>query len=230
MRSVFNWLSLSSLVLAGSVAQGAILTTTGNTATDSSATTADLSTGDLGIKTNSNGANNRVAWFNFNRAAAEPTITSASVGLTVAGQGSASTYTFSLYGIPNLDAKDGFVPSTTNFSNSSPDYVIGTGTKVGTVPTLLAQTTVTGPGVGGTILFSPTTALTDFLNADTNGTVSFLVSVASGGTGSWGVVGLGTNPANAAKLQTNADAVPEPASLGLIGLAAATLLRRKRSV
>lgn len=230
MRSVLSWIGLTSLMWAGSTAHGAILTTVGNTATDSSATTADGSTGDLGIKTNSNGANNRVTWINFNRSAAEASITSASVGLTVAVQGGAGAYTFSLYGIPNLDAKDGFVPSATNFANSTPDYVVGSGTRVGTIPVLLTQTTVTAPGTGGAITFSPNSALTSFLNADTNGTVSFLVSVASGGTGSWAIYGLGTGATNAAKLQTNADAVPEPVSLGFVGLCSVAMLRRVRRV
>jgi MYXO-CTERM domain-containing protein len=186
------------------------------------------------------------------------TVNSASLKITQAnttGTNLAANMMIYLYGVPNgtglapLSAADeSFTPSAINYNSMSANYVVNDNTSTPDVKAanlvLLGTLNVgaTNPVTPGTVWTFNTPELQQFISNDTNGNVTFLsasgtrsgatpFTIAGNGTNSTGYnATTGTNP-NAPLLDvsvTPVDSTPEPASLGLAGLAAAGLISRRR--
>jgi hypothetical protein len=149
--------------------------------------------------------------------------------------------TLALYGIPDLAADENFNEATVTFANSP--YTTGVGGSTNPRPV----GDLTGNGVNDTLLvlldtytFDAVsdaghivdfwgTAVTNFLQADTNGAASFFLTVSQSNAGKTAVfisdTGTGGTPPT---ILTNADAiVPEPAT-ALLALSAVSIVMLSR--
>ncbi|MDB5297686.1 MAG: hypothetical protein JWO31_3669 [Phycisphaerales bacterium] len=197
-------------------------------------------------------ANNadRVAFVRFTAPAAPAAVLSASLTLTQGAATSSTPTTMQLFGIRDGGFNENFVegagetgvaasganlPLTWN-NNGYTDAVqtAGTDNNVNDASpdlVLLDARVATGTAVGSTLaFFGP--QLTAFVAADTNGTLAFIVTASTTNATYLGLFAPRDNADTSLRpaLRTDADAVPEPASLAAVGVAAVGLLARRRAV
>jgi hypothetical protein len=188
----------------------------------------------------------RITFLRFATAGLEP-VTAASVTLAVHNNSVPAGFQVLLYGVPDGAANENFDEGTITFANSG--YTTNASnndatdnnvldallTPLGsyTFPTAIPQGAAgTSPG---TITFSDAGgALTSFLDADTNGVATFILTTPTITVSNTVAFYSRDNTSSQAvpTLATNADAVavPEPAGAAVVGLlGAAGLLRRRRA-
>jgi hypothetical protein len=189
-------------------------------------------------------ANDRISFLRFNTTGVPP-VTAASLTLAVHNNAVPAGFQVQLYGIPDGGNNENFNESTVTFANNGyttnsanndatdNNVVDAALTLLGTYtfPTAITQGAAgTSPG---TITFSDAGgALTSFLNADTNGLATFILTTPTiNGTNTVAFYSRDNTTSQAVPtLATNADAiaVPEPTAAAIVTLLAATGLGRRR--
>jgi hypothetical protein len=171
----------------------------------------------------------RKGYVRFDTSAIDFTATDASLDLTVSDETllSAEIATIHVYGITNQSLDSVALDSNITWANA-PANDTASGYKADlSKAMLLGSFTYQGNEPVGTVKTFSSSAFIDFLNADTNGLVTFVLGRTDPGAGKdRNVIFAGdTHATYAAPTLT---VIPEPATLGMVGMAGLLLLIRRR--
>lgn len=250
-------LVLAGPVMMSGAVQAAIITTaTGTNGADSwvqanSAGTNNGSSQVVNVRTSDSSTGtvrNDLTYLRFDISSIQPgTVTNASLGLynNRAPLGGSYNRKINVYGLLNGDAGDsatGWTESGINYNNApglvSPPPTNGSSSGIDSTRTVLLGYFTTGGTTGDLISTGDLSALASFLNADTNGLVTLILATDDTTNSnqeryaSKEATSLSSGPAVTAgtyapRLEVSV-AIPEPASLGGLGVMGLALRRRAR--
>lgn len=189
--------------------------------------------GSDGLQTKtSSSSNDRNALLRFDIGAQANTLDTASLSLFV---NFSSTRTYAIYGIPDLTTYELFDENAVNFNNldDGVDQIADfSGNSLNeTSLTALGTFTTATTDQNTAVLFS-SAALKTFINDDTNGTISFVISRVTANSAVDGFRSKEATPDTDGDfsqliLTTSSAPIPEPASLALVALGGVLMLRRR---
>lgn len=178
----------------------------------------------------------RVSFVRFDSTGLTPAnVTAATLRLTLGANASPAGLVLQIFGIPDAATNENFDASTVTFANSG--YTTGTGSPIAndatdntvldSVLTLLG--TIATPTISTTYTFS-SPELLSFLQADTNGIASFVLTtttITSGGTSTPVFVSTEGGTADTAPALL-VQSIPEPTALAIFGLGGCAAVARRR--
>jgi PEP-CTERM motif. len=185
------------------------------------------------VKNQNNNANERISFLRFDGSELTAgNVESASLDLKIASFSNKANMTLQLFGIPDDGFNEAFDAATITYANSGyttidePDNNVLDDLLFGGAP-LATFSLLNSANVGDTISFSGA-GLVDFLNANNNSDITFLITTST--IHDQVYLGLGTveNLGNEPVLNYTT-AVPEPSSMTLAALGGLALLRLRRS-
>lgn len=247
MRFALSAFGVASAVLAAtSAANAAVLSPTADTFVTRGSTTNNSANTSLAIVNRSvpatgvtdSNTTDRVSFLTFNLSAQTRPLDSAALQISVdTASGVPANFVIQVYGIPDNGANENFDPTTLTFANNG--YTNGLNTSVAndgtdnnvndSALTLLA--TFTGPataGNGGTTFTISSPDLLNFLNADTNGIASLILTTPTQTSGTYSTPTFASSESASTALRPALVVTPEPTALAVLGAGACSLVARRR--
>ncbi|MDL5045288.1 DNRLRE domain-containing protein [Oscillatoria amoena NRMC-F 0135] len=227
---------VAALALAGGSASGVVITTSGGVGADSYIGNSTENTTNFGsaatMSIRTDASRHRVAYIRFDlgNAGVNPAeVVSATFEVTTASSNTPGNFLLDVFGMNDGLAGEAWSEASLTYATASPlpnFSQTNFGGAQGTVDMVYLGTLTMPTNAAGQLLSLSNTAVRDFIAADTNGSVTFLIT-------------SGQVSGSTAQLRTKEDTangtpprltvvVPEPASLGLLGLAGVALLRRRQ--
>jgi hypothetical protein len=173
----------------------------------------------------------QVGLFKFDLTSVTETVTNAAFKFTVT-TGDSDSFSLDVFGVVDNATYEDWDAATATYYNAP--FIDGDAADALTVDrdhlagatTLLGSIAYTGTTTGE-ITFSNSN-LVDFLNADSNSEVSFLIETAVAGTGGDYLLYVASDEAGSGYPGLNISTIPEPATFGLMGLALTALFGLRR--